>query len=531
MLEQYGQQIMTKPDGMLRPIHFPAMATMDKRTGDGRLLHRAGRGVRELPRTIFFQKAQAPGHEGSVPVGRVDAVQFHDDGNVEGWGWIIDTEEGRNAALHIAAQVQFHNSVDLAETKAKLDISENDDGELELLIDFTQWAIAATTIVGKPAFADAYAELSEEEITACLTDDSPLEVHVESFTVRVDVEEFVASAALAVPKGDFHVPEPNTLQKITVDGEGLVTGHLGPWDVYVDGKRIPRPLDNYASFNQPGPLAEDGTHIETGPIFFQGGHPLRPLSGRSAYEAYGGVENAWCDVRVIEGKLGPWLSGRVRPGVSDEVIYAARASRISGHWVGSELRAIVSVNVPRFNVGGSGLAAVDLSDGLELVASWSSEPDEEESTVDGMLAAIDEYVDEIGESLGVAELAVDTTPTTEMAAEAERGLAWRREFGRGGGSVAVARARDIKNRKVLTERTLRRMVAFFQRHEADKNDAGWSPGEPTFPSAARINWALWGGDAGYGWAKGTLAALENEQHSLALRQRRLSVSLALLPDD
>ena len=45
------------------------------------------------------------------------------------------------------------------------------------------------------------------------------------------------------------------------------------------------------------------------------------------------VENAWCDVRVSEGVHGPWVSGRLRPGLSDETIYAVRASHISGHWV------------------------------------------------------------------------------------------------------------------------------------------------------------------------------------------------------
>ena len=34
-------------------------------------------------------------------------------------------------------------------------------------------------------------------------------------------------------------------------------------------------------------------------------------------------------------------------------------------------------------------------------------------------------------------------PTEGMIAEANRGLEWRKEFGRGGTSVGIARARDI----------------------------------------------------------------------------------------
>ena len=92
------------------------------------------------------------------------------------------------------------------------------------------------------------------------------------------------------------------------------------------------------------------------------------------------------------------------------------------------------------------------------------------------------------------------TPTAEMRAEARRGLAWRREFGRGGTAIGVARARDISNGRELPLVTIRRMVSFFARHEVDKQGEGFSPGEKGYPSNGRIAWALWGGDAGKSWA-------------------------------
>lgn len=91
-------------------------------------------------------------------------------------------------------------------------------------------------------------------------------------------------------------------------------------------------------------------------------------------------------------------------------------------------------------------------------------------------------------------------PTEEMAAEAERGLAWRKEYNRGGTEVGVARARDISNRATLSPDTIGRMVSYFARHEVDKQAEGFSPGEKGYPSAGRIAWALWGGDAGKAWA-------------------------------
>lgn len=108
---------------------------------------------------------------------------------------------------------------------------------------------------------------------------------------------------------------------------------------------------------------------------------------------------------------------------------------------------------------------------------------------------------------------VDLKPTESMAAEAKRGLEWRREHGRGGTAVGVARARDIANRKNLSPSTVRRMVSYFARHEVDKQGQGFSPGEDGYPSAGRIAWALWGGDPGKSWANFKRDQLDREEES------------------
>ena len=86
-------------------------------------------------------------------------------------------------------------------------------------------------------------------------------------------------------------------------------------------------------------------------------------------------------MHIVEGRFGPWLSGVVRPGTPDTTVYAARASRISGHWVGGKLKAIVSVNAEGFEVPGdpfaeelaAGFAFSLDEDGVgELVASFPS---------------------------------------------------------------------------------------------------------------------------------------------------------------
>ena len=101
-------------------------------------------------------------------------------------------------------------------------------------------------------------------------------------------------------------------------------------------------------------------------------------------------------------------------------------------------------------------------------------------------------------------------PTAGMIAEAKKGLAWRREHGRGGTSVGISRARDIVNGKSLSESTVKRMFSFFSRHEVDKKAEGFRPAEKGYPSNGRIAWALWGGDAGFSWSRKITNQLKNE---------------------
>ena len=102
---------------------------------------------------------------------------------------------------------------------------------------------------------------------------------------------------------------------------------------------------------------------------------------------------------------------------------------------------------------------------------------------------------------------IDLVPTDAMVDEAERGLAWREEFNRGGTAVGVARARDISNRVRLSAETVQRMASFFARHEVDKQGQGFEIGEEGYPSAGRIAWALWGGDPGQSWAAARLSEI------------------------
>lgn len=111
------------------------------------------------------------------------------------------------------------------------------------------------------------------------------------------------------------------------------------------------------------------------------------------------------------------------------------------------------------------------------------------------------------------------TPTASMKKAAQRGLDWRREFGRGGTAVGIARARDITNGKDLSESTVKRMYSFFARHEVDKQAQGFNAGEEGFPSNGRIAWDLWGGDSGYAWSKRIAARLSKSEKEITPEQK------------
>ena len=96
---------------------------------------------------------------------------------------------------------------------------------------------------------------------------------------------------------------------------------------------------------------------------------------------------------------------------------------------------------------------------------------------------------------------IDLKPTAGMAEEAERGLNWRKEFGRGGTRVGVARANQLIRRESLSPDTVKRMFSFFARHEVDARAEGFRQGEKGYPSNGRIAHALWGGDSGKSWSK------------------------------
>lgn len=134
---------------------------------------------------------------------------------------------------------------------------------------------------------------------------------------------------------------------------------------------------------------------------------------------------------------------------------------------------------------------------MEDMPQDDNEVDEDMDLEDMLDDKDDDDFEEILKALSDLNL----TPTDGMKSEAQRGLDWRKEFKRGGTAVGVTRANQLIRKERLSPDTVMRMHSFFSRHEVDKQADGFSPGEKGYPSAGRIAWALWGGNAGQSWAR------------------------------
>jgi len=112
-------------------------------------------------------------------------------------------------------------------------------------------------------------------------------------------------------------------------------------------------------------------------------------------------------------------------------------------------------------------------------------------------------------AIGKAVEDVDTKPPETVAANARRALEVREtkpESQRGMTEVGIARARDLANRENLSEDTIRRMVAYFERHESDKQGETWDEQGKGWQA-----WNGWGGDEGWAWAKRKVEEFDRER--------------------
>lgn len=118
---------------------------------------------------------------------------------------------------------------------------------------------------------------------------------------------------------------------------------------------------------------------------------------------------------------------------------------------------------------------------------------------------------------------IDLRPPEGVRNAARRGLALRREFGRGGTAVGVARARDLSRGANISPSTIRRMMSYFARHGSYAKDP-----DPSAPSTGYIAWMLWGGDAGKRWARAMAERLDKAGKAITMTKAADGLRLMLI---
>lgn len=253
-------------------------------------------------------------------------------------------------------------------------------------------------------------------------------------------EALVASALPVLPSAAFAIPEPDryTAPFITEpDGNGYryYVGHIAEWGACHTGfadrcMQPPRSQSNYAYFHT-GMVRTDQGDVLTGRITFnrrdqiRGGHANHNLSAVDAVAHYDNTAWVGADVRIVDGKYGPWACGVVRRDLSPDDLHSLRATGPSGDWRrirGSlDLVSVLHVNTQGYP---SVRGLVASGEQVSLVASSPARPASEPAyeTPENMLADFEDVrrwwlEGQMSEHRERLAASIPTTPQIDLAAQ------------------------------------------------------------------------------------------------------------------
>lgn len=201
------------------------------------------------------------------------------------------------------------------------------------------------------------------------------------------------------PDDWFDDPQLKRPTPITVTADGRIYGHIAPWNVshigMPPGTKPPKSQSGYAYFRTGVLQTDKGRDVPVGQLTLAGGHAPLSAGAGDAVQHYDDTASAVADLTCGEDAHGIWVSGGLRPGVTDEQIRALRASAPSGDWRpidGSlELVAVCQVNTPGFPLARAMVASGELT---ALVAAGAADMYElqQESAVLRALQSVAERV-------------------------------------------------------------------------------------------------------------------------------------------
>lgn len=382
-------------------------------TGDGRMIEVLSN--RDLPLTLRVQRQDNGGHSNAIPCGTIDAVWFEGD-EFWGSGEFSDNEDGQYAQGVVADQSLRGVSMDPGLVTAIDVILAGDgtvidpdewwsyeageepwDGPFSWGTIYSEYQMAAATLVATPAFAEASIAIDETATEAdgersVASSGSGIVEHsmvagARRFAAKatkrtqghaVQMPEarrrLVASTAYRPPVEAFRQREFKGYERFTIDPEtGFMYGHVYPWEGRHRGFRNtyvrPPQSRDFSQFLSGGSVTcDDGTVVDIGLITHFKAH-LRTLE---EYElAKEDPANQLGPVAIYADDFGVQVAGIVWPDVDPVAVARAAAAYPSGDWSTfngeQKLTGIALVNNPGFH-------AYD-QEGVEtrrLVASFES---------------------------------------------------------------------------------------------------------------------------------------------------------------
>lgn len=240
---------------------------------------------------------------------------------------------------------------------------------------FTRLRLRGATLCSVAAWDNVWIELEPEGAEG---EDTPPEEGEDEGEMPM-----VAAAPVAVPAAPprewFFTPEPDEgddrlveqvdggwAVPLTILDTGQVFGHIARRDQAhrgYSGRYVPPPTSSlgYREFHVGSVQCADGSLVATGPMVVGCDHAPASMALLEARDFYAHSGMGWADGRVVDGRWGPWFSGALRPGLTDEDLRVLRALAPSGDWRpeggGLEMCAVLSVNVPGFPIARESLAA------------------------------------------------------------------------------------------------------------------------------------------------------------------------------
>lgn len=195
--------------------------------------------------------------------------------------------------------------------------------------------------------------------------------------VGENLGSLLAAIPVAPPSEWFEFPETDEPTPITITADGHIYGHAALWGTCHTGfpgrcRTAPASPSGYRYYHLGAVDTADGKTVPVGNITLGTGHASLTAARSEVAAHYDNTGMVAADVVARDGALGIWVSGALRPGVTEEQIRTLRAAKLSGDWRGVngalEMIGLLAVNVPGFPVPRPTAALAASGETEEIVA-------------------------------------------------------------------------------------------------------------------------------------------------------------------